>query len=287
MLPPQLKKELVSKQRNELTEHLIYKKLAESNQKNKRVLDEIAAEELEHYNLWKKYTNEEVAPNQLMLSKYVLISRIFGLTFGLKLMENGEKKAQISYHALSKQIPDAKNIEKEENAHEKKLLSLIDEERLKYVSSVVLGLNDALVELTGTLAGLTLALQKTSLVATAGLITGIAASLSMAASEYQSTKAEEGEKEPLRASIYTGIAYTLTVLFLVAPFFIFGNVYIALASTILNVIIVLLVFTFYISVAKELNFRKRFLEMATISLGVAAVSFLIGFLVRTYLGIEI
>jgi VIT1/CCC1 family predicted Fe2+/Mn2+ transporter len=86
-----------------------------------------------------------------------------------------------------------------------KLISLIDEERLKYVSSMVLGLNDALVELTGALTGLTLALQNPRLIAIVGFITGIAASMSMAASEYLSTKQEDTEKNPLKASVYTGL----------------------------------------------------------------------------------
>ena len=51
---------------------------------------------------------------------------------------------------------------------------MIDEEKLKYIGAVVLGMNDALVELTGTLAGLTLALQNEKLVGVAGLITGVA-----------------------------------------------------------------------------------------------------------------
>ena len=46
-------------------------------------------------------------------------------------------------------------------------------------------------------------------------------------------------------------------------------------------------FTFYISVAKDIPFRERFLEMAIISLGIAAVTFGIGFLIRTFLGLEV
>lgn len=62
--------------------------------------------------------------------------------------------------------------------------------RLSYMSSVVLGLNDALVEFTGALAGFTLALNEPRLVALTGSITGVAAALSMAASEYLSTKSD-------------------------------------------------------------------------------------------------
>ncbi|MDI6704563.1 MAG: VIT1/CCC1 transporter family protein [bacterium] len=82
---------------------------------------------------------------------------------------------------------------------------------------MVLGLNDALVELTGALAGFTFALQNTRVVAMAGLITGVAASLSMTTSEYLSTKSEGGAKSPFKASVYTGSAYVLTVMFLIFP----------------------------------------------------------------------
>ena len=71
---------------------------------------------------------------------------------------------------------------KSEQEHEAALIELIDEERLRYISSMVLGLNDALVELTGALAGFTFALGNTTTIAMAGFITGSAATLSMAAS---------------------------------------------------------------------------------------------------------
>ena len=51
--------------------------------------------------------------------------------------------------------------------------------RLEYMGSVVLGLNDALVEFTGALAGFTLALSDSRLTALTGSITGIAAALSI------------------------------------------------------------------------------------------------------------
>lgn len=156
---------------------------------------------------------------------------------------------------------------------------MIDEERLRYASAIVLGLNGALVELTGALAGFTLAFQNARLIAMAGLITGIAAAMSMAASEYLSVRAE-GRKDFIKSSAYTGAAYILTVLFLIFPYLILNNLYLSLGITILNAIIVIFLFTFYISVAKELSFRKRFFEMALISLGITAITFGIGFLIK-------
>jgi len=217
---------------------------------------------------------------------YYLISKIFGLTFGIKLMERGEEKAQTTYEKISEFIPSAKGIVEDEDKHEKELIDLIDEERLRYVGSMVLGLNDALVELTGVLAGLTFALQNSRLTAIAGLITGIAASLSMATSEYLSTKSEGDSKNPFKAAVYTGTAYVITVLFLIFHYFVFTDPFLCLGFTILNAVIVIFIFTFYISVAKEISFRKRFSEMILISLGVAALTFAIGFVIRIFLNVE-
>jgi len=284
-----LKRNLVTAQRNEITEHLIYARLARltKDPHNRQVLEHIAAEEEKHYQFWKGHTGQEIQPSGYQLWKYVLIARVLGLTFGIKLMEKGEQGAQIAYGDIAKFIPGAAGIEKDEEEHEKELVALIDEERLRYVGSIVLGLNDALVELTGALAGFTFALQSTRLIAVAGLITGIAASFSMAASEYLSIKSEEGPQSPLRAAVYTGIAYIFTVAFLVFPFFIFRTPYLPLGLAVSDAIIVILAFSFYISVAKDIPFGKRFAEMALVSLGVAALSFAFGFLIRTFLPIDI
>ena len=281
------KKAMLTAQKNEITEHFIYEKLSKSTKDphNKKILKHISSDELKHYDIWKKYTHEDVKPDKLKIWKYFLISRILGITFGIKLMERGEEEAKVTYEKISKCMPDAKGIVKDEDEHEKQLINLIDEERLRYIGSMVLGLNDALVELTGTLAGLTFALQNTRLISMAGLITGIAASLSMASSEYLSTKSE-GAKNPFKASVYTGSAYVLTVLFLIFPDLLFTNFYFCLGFTIFNAIIVIFIFTFYVSVTKDISFRKRFFEMTLISLGIAALTFCIGFLIRILLNVE-
>lgn len=272
---------LIRLQRNELTEHLVYKKLSQitKDKKNKKILEHISKDELKHYHFFKKYTKEDVKPDYYKIQKYVLISRLFGVKFGLKLMEKEEANAQKVYSKLN-EIPIT-GILKDEHEHEKKLIEIMDEEKLKYIGSIVLGLNDALVELTGALAGFTLTLQKTNIIAIAGLITGIAASLSMAASEYLSKKTEK-ESNATKASIYTGIAYILTVLFLIFPYFLFSNAFVCLMITIINAILVILVFTFYVSVTNDFSFKRRFAEMAAISLGIAALTFCIGLVLKTF-----
>jgi VIT1/CCC1 family predicted Fe2+/Mn2+ transporter len=218
---------------------------------------------------------------------YVLISRIFGFTFGVKLMEAGESGAGINYGALVEVVSEAERIADDEHAHEDELLGLLDEERLRYTGSMVLGLSDALVELTGALAGLTLALRNGPLIAMTGLITGIAAALSMAASEYLSTKSEENRKNPLKAAFYTGFAYLTTVGILILPYLLLENYILSLACTLVAAVLIIAAFMYYISVAKGLDFKARFLEMTGLSLAVAAVSFGIGLALRHFFDLDI
>lgn len=280
---------LLKAQRNEISEYHIYMRIAASLPKehNRGVLEQIAADELRHYNEWKKFTGQDVSPKWLLVWFYVLVARLFGFTFGVKLMEQGEEGAQSNYSEIAKFIPEAVKIHQDEEEHEEKLLAMLDEERLRYAGSVVLGLNDALVELTGALAGLTLALQDVKLIALSGLITGIAASLSMAASEYLSTRSEETDKHPVRAAIYTGIAYIITVSLLILPYLLLEDYILCLLISLTTAVVIIAIFNYYISVAKGENFRRRFVEMAGLSLGVAAFSFVIGYFIRQWLGVDI
>ena len=281
--------QLLILQQEEINGYHTYKRLAEiiKDKKNSKVILKISTEELKHYEIWKKYTGKEVKPNRAKINFFFWVSRIFGLTFGIRLMELGEEKVQVVYQSLIESVPEAAKVLADEEKHEDELLDMLDEEGLQYAGSVVLGLNDALVELTGALAGLTFAFQNTRLIALAGLITGISAAFSMAASEYLSTKSEDSEQNPVRSAVYTGVAYLFTVAMLVLPYLLATNYYISLGWTLLNAILIIAVFNYYISVAKGYDFKKRFLEMAGISLGVAAFSFLIGNLIRTWIGIDI
>jgi VIT1/CCC1 family predicted Fe2+/Mn2+ transporter len=276
-------------QRNEITEYHIYRRLAGAVESpgNRSVLERIAADELRHSQAWRRHTGQEVKAARLRIWAYYWISRLLGVTFGIKLMERGEEGAQESYQALQGRVPGLEEILREEHEHEAALIEMLDEERLRYMGSIVLGLNDALVELTGGLAGLTLALQNTRLIALSGLTMGIAAALSMAASEYLSTKAEKAGKEPLRSAFYTGAAYVTTVGILIAPFLLLGNHFICLAWTLAMALLIIAGFNFYLAVARDEPFRRQFLEMAGVSLGVAAFSFGVGYGIRIILGVEI
>lgn len=282
-----VRQKILLSQKNEITEYHIYKKLAKkADAENSKVLLKIAEEELNHYNIWKRFTGEDVKPNKIRIFRFYFISRVFGLTFGLKLMERGEENAQHNYGELALKTAEIEKIIKEEGDHEDELLKMLDENFLQYTGSIVLGLNDALVELTGALAGFTLALKNSKLIALVGLVTGIAAALSMASSEYLSTKAEETEKSPVKAAVVTGLAYIITVFLLIFPYLVFHNYFVCLGITLLVAVFIIYIFNYYISVTKDLSFRRHFLEMILLSFGVATLSFFIGYILRSVLGVE-
>ena len=277
-------------QQNELTESVIYQEIAKfaKGDENKKTLLRLASDEKAHYEIWKGYTGIEMKPQKGKVFKYKMIARIFGFTFAVKLMENGEENAQSEYELLAQEVEESVSIRQQEEEHEAALLNMLDEEILQYVGSMVLGLNDALVELTGSLAGFTLAMQNTRLIALSGLILGISATFSMASSEFLSAKSE-GRSDALKSCTYTGIAYLVTVVLLIAPYLIFGNAQYMLALACMLVIVILIIagFTYYTSVAQDQPFKSRFIEMATISISVAVLSFLVGKVAKIFLGVDL
>ncbi len=282
-------KVILRNQRDEITGYKIYSKLAPRarNAENSKILEHLAYHELEHYKILKGYSGQDVKPNHTKIWFYFFLAKMLGLTFALKLMEGAEKAANESYDPIKEHVKEIGKILKEEESHEKELLNMIDEEGLNYMGSVVLGLNDALVELSGALAGFTFAIQDSRTIALLGLITGIAATFSMAASEFLSQRQEGNTSEAAKSSLYTGIAYIGTVGLLVLPYLLFHNPFINLALMMAIALFIILIFNFYISVARDQPFKQRFLEMAVISIGVALLSFGIGWAVREFLGLEI
>ena len=289
-ISPEALKIIRKMQQSELTESIIYEKIAAfaGGEENKKTLLRLSQEEKGHYEIWKRYTGVEMKPEKAKVLKYTLIARILGFTFAVKLMERGESNAQEEYALLAQEVSESIAIRQQEEEHETALLGMLDEERLQYVGSMVLGLNDALVELTGSLAGFAFALQNTRLIALSGLIVGISATFSMASSEFLAARSE-GRADALKSCSYTGIAYLLTVIALIAPYLIFpGTQFIpALICMLAVVILIIAGFTYYTSVAQDQPFRQRFLEMAVISVSVAVLSFIVGILAKKFLGVDL
>ena len=273
-------------QQKEINEYYVYTGLAKlcKDPRNAEILRTVGEEEKAHALYWQKKTGIEVKPSGFRVFRSILKARILGLTFTLKQMEKNEGTASRNYNELTKGFPEAGKIALDESKHENELLNMLDEERLHYAGSVVLGLNDALVELTGSLAGFTLALGNVKFISLAGLITGISASFSMTASAYLSGKAES-DPRALKSALYTGMAYVITVALLIMPFLLLPDKFIALAITLCTAVLIILAFNYYLATARDLNFKQRFIEMIIISMGVASLSFGVGFILNRTLGV--
>jgi VIT1/CCC1 family predicted Fe2+/Mn2+ transporter len=279
----------IEQQRNEITEYVIYQKLAElsKDSKNREILLNISKDEKRHYDFWRTITGIDVEPNNRTIKKYLMLAKFFGLSFSLRLMERGEEGASQFYDSIAVDIPDVIAIKEDEELHEQQLIGILNDDRLNYAGAIVLGLNDALVEFTGTLAGLTFAFGNNKIIGVTGLVMGVAASLSMAASGYLASQEDErDELNPVKSAAFTGIAYIVTVAFLVFPYLIQDNPYYALGGMLIVTILIIAAYTYYISVAKNVKFSKRFSSMVAISLGVAVLSFGIGMLVKQVFNVD-
>jgi VIT1/CCC1 family predicted Fe2+/Mn2+ transporter len=276
-------------QQEEVDSHAIYLRVAATaKDENRRILERIAADELAHSKFWQNYTGATCEPSRLRVWFFALLARTLGFTFTVKLLEKKEVGGRDFYTRLEPEVPEIAKVREDEARHEQELIGMLDEERLRFVGSMVLGMNDALVELTGALAGFSFALRSTRLVALAGLITGISATLSMTSSSYLSAKAEE-DPDALKSSLYTGFMYLVTVGLMSLPFLVLPNDMVFWALGAMSVVVVAIIagFNFYIAVAKGLGFRRRFLEMLVLCVVVTGVSFAIGSLVKKLLGIDL
>ena len=285
---------LLKLQRMEATEAEVYRRLArmQKDPVNRSILEGISLEEERHEAVIENMTGEKVRADMGKVRRQIMLARLFGFTFSVKMMEATEKDVAAEYRELG-----LDDIAEEEEAHEENMIGMLDEERLRYSGSVVLGMSDALVELTGALAGLTFALQSLNLVALAGLVTGIAAAFSMGASEYLSSRAEKKNESAVRAAFFTWISYLITVLLLVSPYLLLTaespdfhglepHVQ-ALLYTFAIGLLIVAVFNFYVSIVEEVSFSSRFMEMAGILGVVSLISYGIGILLRGMLGVEV
>lgn len=264
------------------------------NEENKGILRSMAVDEARHAAIMARYTGKKLKPNALRVLFYALLTILFGYTFSIRLLERGEVDIKDRYNELiassasGVDVVEMRKVIRDEEGHEAAIVKMLREERVDYIGSSVLGMNDALVELTGALAGYTFAMQDTRLISMAGIITGFSATLSMAASEYLSARADGG-RNALKSSVYTGIAYLLTVVLLILPYLLLprDGYMVALFCTLAAAIAIIAAFNWYMSIVLERSFKRGFLVMAGVSVSVAALSFLIGIVVKEALGIEI
>ena len=289
-LSDDLKRQVLKSQLDEVVGAQVYSYMAsrEKGAENRRILEQMSADETSHANTWQAISGQDVKASRLSVFLIKLRTIVFGFTFTMKSLEKGEQLGQESYARLKSELPEAAKMHDDERKHEAELEGMLDEERLHYVGAMVLGLNDALVELTGAIAGVTFSLQNTRLVALTGIVTGIAATLSMAASNYLAETAD-GADDAAKSSLYTGIAYLATVALLVLPYLLFPEAMYAQAFFVMiaTVVGIIALFNYYVAVATDVPFGKRFAQMAAVSLSVAGISYLIGIAAKALLGIDV
>jgi len=276
-------------------DYVVYKELAriERNREFRASLEQLMAQELQDFEFWQARSVQKdfrVSPFRVWLFKSM--RKVLGLTFTAKFLEGRERGMIDKYSKYLNSIADIKErkgieeIIKHEQFHEKKFISQVKEEKVEFMSSIVLGINDGLIELTGALVGFSFALQNHKLVALTGLITGVSASLSMAASSYMQAKHEVG-KDPRKAGLYTGISYIVVVIILVAPFLLMNNVFAAIGVMLALVLGIITALSFYASVLFDFDFKSHLGQMVLFSLGVAVIAFGIGYSFRSLSGVEV
>lgn len=283
-------KKALKQQQNEINDYTIYKLLSllEKDGNNKKIFEQIAKDEKNHYDFWVKVTNRQIKAQNLLVLWYIFLIRIFGTSFALRSLEKRETGAKEFYEKLFELYPEAKKIYEDETEHELALIDILHDKKLIYAGAIVLGMNDALVELTGTLSGMAFAFNKSMIVGLTGLIIGISGSLSMAASAYlEANENPNKEIKPVVYALYTGFSYFLTTTVLAMPFFILNSITKSLILMFICAFIAILLYNFYISVAKDLKFTKRVFQMLTITSGVSIISFLFGYFIKYYFGVEI
>ena len=155
-------KKALKQQQSEINDHTIYKALAlfQKDENNRKIFEKISKEEKYHYDFWVKITNKQIEAQKLVVWWYIFLVKVFGTSFALKSLEKREAGAEEFYKELFEIYPESQKIYNQEVQHEFELIEMLNDKKLLYAGAIVLGMNDALVELTGTLSGIALAFDK-------------------------------------------------------------------------------------------------------------------------------
>jgi vacuolar iron transporter family protein len=293
-LNPELVKLAADSAQDEYADRSVYTALGrrEKNPVFKKALQDIGNGEQSHYEFWKTFAPDvEVSAKRLRMYVIVLIRLILGLTFTLKMLERHEGKLHERYRKLAEYIPatDMARFQAMMDSEEKQedlLIGEIQENRVKYMSFIVLGLADAVVEISGIHAGSLGIYGQTELAGLAGIIAGLAASIAMASAAY--AQAKQGFQGSAKwSAIYTGVSYMITAVLLATPYFLTKNMGGALATSLVIGVILVAAMTFYDTVISARPFKRQFGEIAGIILAASLALFIVGTLVGQFLGIRI
>jgi len=278
--------------RDEFEAYTIYSALANSivvrgNLRN--ALLRAAEDEYRHYSFWRRFTpgcEPRFAGVKKLLFMFAAV--LFGVTAVVKILERMEGDTSKLYARFAEEHPEiGDEVEKmlrDEELHEKLFVESLDEKRVAYISSIALGISDALIELTGIYAGALGAFSNTLSAGLTGLLAGFSAAISMAVASYAQARHEKG-KNPKLAAFFTGSAYIAVVLVLAAPYFILQDLVAAFASMIIAALIVVAYMSYLSAILRDESFQREFVRTAGLILGVSALLYILGDVLSKLLGV--
>ena len=275
---------------------MVYKRLSESKRtkdaKLKEILTTLSKTEYKHYEFWKKYSPDtKVSVSKWTVYLTLFLRLIFGNTFAIKYLEKHETAVIKRYKSVKSSIPESDQREfdemvRDEEEHENAFMEQMQGRYLKYISFIILGLADAIVEISGIHAGSLGIYHSTEITGLAGIVAGAAASIAMASAAY--AQAKQGfQGSPTISALFTGISYFISAIILATPYFTTPSQIIAIRTSIVLAILIIAFVTYYNSVVSQSHFLRDFSELAGIMLGASAALFLFGLLIRSVFGITI
>lgn len=258
--------------------------------KVRKVFEEAAKDEVAHYDLWRSIGGDCASKLLDLVAWFkALLYFLYGATITLKHLEAGEEEAIEAYESLAKSYPELRdrmeNIIEEERIHEKTIADSVEEERVKYIGSITLGISDALVELTGIYTGSLGVFDSPLAAGLTGILAGVSASISMGVASYAQAR-HEGRAKPGRAAFYTSLAYLIVVLVLAAPYFIAKSIRDAFISMIIVALIVVAYMSFYSSVLHERKYVRELAVTAGLILGISTILYILGKTLGGLLGVN-
>jgi len=281
---------------DEYTDYMVYKRLSESSRtkdpKFKEILTTLSSTEFKHYQFWKKYSPDtKVSVSTWTVYLTLFLRLIFGTTFAIKYLEKHESAVIKRYKSVKSSIPEADQREfdemvRDEEEHENTFMDQMQGRYLKYISFIILGLADAIVEISGIHAGSLGIYHSTEITGLAGIVAGAAASIAMASAAY--AQAKQGfQGSATISALFTGVSYFINAIILAAPYFVTGSQIVAISTSVVLAVFIIAFISYYNSVVSQSHFLRDFGELAGIMLGASAALFLFGLLIRSVFGITI
>ena len=184
-----LQKEAKARMSDEWSDYTLYERLSKTIKADNPfadILRTLSATEHKHFEFWKRYVpNEQPKLAALKLYWILFLRRFLGLTFAARYLDRHEEDVVKKYERIAPLVPASDrsafdDMVADEKEHERAFAMKIESSAVRYISFVVLGLADALVEISGIHAGTLGLFDRTEIAGLAGVIAGGAASMAMA-----------------------------------------------------------------------------------------------------------